>query len=366
MAAFMALPIFLDGLTEGGNQEGNTNMNCGILTLHNALNYGAFLQAFALKKTLEDELGCRANVVSLSKNRLAERLLLVKCKYPARVIHHIRFLREIDKVSGCLKIRKDGLSPYEAVIVGSDELWNLENNGFIHRPEYFGRGIAGKKIISYAVSSNAVTPERFRELTKHQEDFSCFDRISVRDLYTQRLVREVDGRNADIVIDPTLLLNDWQRFAVPCPKRGFILLYSMTVHPDERKAVEKLAKEIGKKIVTVGCYNPWCDESVYATPFEFLGYVQAADCIVTSQFHGVMFSAIFHKQFVIHPQNKPKVLDAMDFLRLEDRDVTGQDDLRPIMERRIDYEKIDQTLLEKREESLKWLKSAISMEHEAG
>lgn len=197
-------------------------MHCGILTLHNALNYGAFLQAFALKKTIEEEIGCEANVVSLAKNRWLERLLLVKCKYPKRVIHHCRFLREMDKARHLLDIRRDGLERYDVIVVGSDELWNLENNSFIHRPEYFGRGIAGKRIISYAVSANAVTLEKFRKLTKGCEDFSRFDCISVRDLNTLRVVNSAGRKDAAVVIDPTLLLHDWTRFAVPCQKKDFI------------------------------------------------------------------------------------------------------------------------------------------------
>lgn len=334
-------------------------MHCGIVTLYNSLNFGTYLQAFALKTTLEEELGHKANMVNLEKSRLLERLLLVKCKYPKRVIHHYKFLKELDRVRDRLEIRGDGFAPYDAVVVGSDELWNLDNGGFIHHPEYFGHGITGKKVVSYAVSSNVVTPERFRQLTKNKEDFSCFDSISVRDTNTLQVVKEVGRQEATLVIDPTLLMRDWSRFVVPCPKKNFILLYSMTVYDDERKAVEKLAKETGKKIITIGCYNPWCDENIYATPFEFLGYVQAADYIVTSQFHGVMFSTVFNKPFVIYPQRKSKVLDAMDFLGLQDRDVTGIDDLKPILDKNIDYDRINQIIATRRGESLTWLGNAL-------
>lgn len=334
-------------------------MNCGIVTLYNSLNFGTFLQAFALKTTLEEELDCKANLVNLEKSRFLERLLLVKCKYPKRVVHHYKFLKELDKVRDRLEVRSDGFDPYDAVVIGSDELWNLDNGGFIHHPEYFGRGITGKRIVSYAVSSNLVTPDRFRQLTKNKEDFSCFDSISVRDTNTLQVVKEVGKREATLVVDPTLLMRDWSRFVVPCPKKDFILLYSMTVYDDERKAVEKLARETGKKIITIGCYNPWCDESIYATPFEFLGYVQAADYIITSQFHGVMFSTIFNKPFVIHPQKKTKVIDAMAFLGLQDRDVTGVANLREVFDKQIDYEKINQVIITRRAESLAWLKKAL-------
>lgn len=334
-------------------------MKCGILTLHNALNYGAFLQAFALKSVMEKEIGVPTNIINLSRNSLIERIMLIKSRYPKRIIHHYRFLKEFDKVSSCLDISNNAVKEYDVIIVGSDELWNLENGSFKHYKQYFGHGLDNKLIISYAVSSNKVTPERFLELTNKSEDFSSFNSISVRDQNTQNIVKIIGNREAKIVVDPTLLIDDWKRYIVPCKEKNFILLYSMTVYEDEKRAIRKLASETGKKIITIGCYNPWCDKSVYATPFEFLGYVQAADYVITSQFHGVMFSIIFNKQFVIQPQNKVKVLDAMEKFELNDRDVSGKEDLLQILQKEINYKHINSLVDNYRHESLEWLNEAL-------
>ena len=44
---------------------------CGILTLHSALNYGAFLQAFALQETVK-QFGYSVKSVDLGKNKILE------------------------------------------------------------------------------------------------------------------------------------------------------------------------------------------------------------------------------------------------------------------------------------------------------
>ena len=49
----------------------------GILTLHNALNYGAFLQAFALQTVLQEQ-HYEVKIIDLSKNRFFSRLWLIK------------------------------------------------------------------------------------------------------------------------------------------------------------------------------------------------------------------------------------------------------------------------------------------------
>ena len=297
---------------------------CGILTLHQALNYGAFLQAYALQETVK-QLGYDVSIINLAKNKVFERLLLIKCKYPKMVVHHYKLLKEFDEVAAKLEIKYDPLDRYDAVIVGSDELWNLKNGMFRHYPEYFAKSKEQDSFISYAVSANSLTPQEFTELQGTNEDFSGFKAVSVRDAKTFDIVKTLGKIEPAMVLDPTLIMDNWEPCVQQCKEKNFILYYSMTVDSEERSAVERLAKQTGKKIITVGCRNEWCDEMVYANPFEFIGYVKAADYVVTSQFHGVMFSLIFNKQFVIFSQGKGKVIDAIERFGLEDREVTGKE-----------------------------------------
>lgn len=330
---------------------------CGIITLHSAINYGAYLQAFALQNVL-DNMGCDAKIIDLEKNKYLERLLLIKCKYPKRVLYNYKLLKEFDKVYDQLKLWRGKTDCFDTIIIGSDELWNL-NNSFKHRKEYFGENLNVDNIISYAVSANKLTSGEFRRITQNSVDFSKFNHISVRDYNTYKLVHEIADRDVTLVMDPTFLLASWKKFVCPCKITNFILIYSFTVYEDEKKAIIEFARKTGKKIISVGSYNPWCDENICATPFEFLGYIEAADYVITSSFHGVVFSIIMHKQFVIYPQEKGKVLDIIRLFELDKLDVTGVEHLENSFNYSIDYKRIDAIKSEKVNLSLNWLRKAL-------
>ena len=190
-------------------------------------------------------------------------------------------------------------------MVGSDELWNLENSGFIHREEYFGRGIDCAKIISYAISGNRMDADKLKRIMGEAASFERFSDISVRDENTCKMVYKI-----------------------------------------ERK----------KKIISVGSYNTWCDENLVATPFEFLGFMQGADYVVTSSFHGVAFSIMLHKNFVIYPQKKGKVLDIMQRFMLKERDATDAERLEDLFDAEIDWESVHRIWKGEAKKSIEWLK----------
>lgn len=335
---------------------------CGIITLHNVINYGAYLQAFALQTKLI-QMGYDTEFVNLEESRIVSRFLQIKCKFPKRVIYNYRLLTEFDKVIPMLNVSGNKNQDYDTVIVGSDELWNINNGGFKHRREYLAYDLMAPNIISYAVSANKVTCDEFRHFYGGSVDFSQFTRISVRDKNTYDLVKSISGISPSIVCDPTLLLgNDWKKYAVRCKEKNFIMVYSFTVSEQEKKAIQRLAHSRGKQIISVGSYNPWCDQNICVTPFEFLGYMQAADYVVTSSFHGVVFSTLFNKKFVVHPQTKSKVLDLMKRLHIEELDATDLDDLLIILDKEIDYTKINDTVSCFAQQSMEWLRNAIEID----
>lgn len=331
----------------------------GILTLHNAINYGAYLQAFALQSTIR-EMGYNAEIVNLEKHNSIERLKLIKCKHPKRVVYNYKLLKEFDKVKKQLFLSRKSVTEYSTIIVGSDEMWNVINGSFVHRREYFGEGIKADNIITYAVSANKVTSAEFKTITNNQIDFGNFRSISVRDDNTYKLVKDITRREVALVLDPTMIYPYWEKHIVPCIVKNFILVYSFTTYEDEKVAITEFAKKNNKKIISVGSYNPWCDENICATPFEFLGYIKAADYVITSSFHGVAFSILFNKKFVIYPQGKGKVLDIMNRFELHDRDVTRSVSLEATFQEQINYDEINKKREAFAKTSLEWLTSAIN------
>lgn len=333
-------------------------MKIGILTLHNALNFGAYLQAYALQQVLL-LWGHEVYIADQCARRLFEQLLQVKCKYPKRMVYNIRFFKEFSRVRGKLRIAPDPLDSCDAVVVGSDELWNLENSGFIHREEYFGRGIDCAKIISYAVSGNRMDADKLKRIMGEAASFERFSDISVRDENTCKMVYKIEGKRPTLVLDPTMLYTGWERDLVPCRKSNYILVYNFTTEEQEKRAILRFARERKKKIISVGSYNTWCDENLVATPFEFLGFMQGADYVVTSSFHGVAFSIMLHKNFVIYPQKKGKVLDIMQRFMLKERDATDAERLEDLFDAEIEWESVHRIWKGEAKKSIEWLKNAV-------
>ena len=173
------------------------------------------------------------------------------------------------------------------------------------------------------------------------------------------MVYKIEGKRPTLVLDPTMLYTGWERDLVPCRKSNYILVYNFTTEEQEKRAILRFARERKKKIISVGSYNTWCDENLVATPFEFLGFMQGADYVVTSSFHGVAFSIMLHKNFVIYPQKKGKVLDIMQRFMLKERDATDAERLEDLFDAEIDWESVHRIWKGEAKKSIEWLKNAV-------
>lgn len=322
-----------------------TTQPIGIVTLLNQLNYGGVLQAFALQKALRDK-GYPAEVVdywlSPRNSLLAGHFFDVTRPPLARASHilgfllkrgpfyvwkdylrrkrTIRFIRSAFALSA-RPYRTAGelraISGYACLIAGSDQVWNYEWHG---KPNPFLLGAVADSIrkVSYAASFGfADLPEAF--LNDYQEALNRFHAISVREKEGMGLVRQWTGREAQWVLDPTLLLpeQDWRAQAsrVPGRKGAFVFCYWLG---DLSKCVEllkTLARCRRERIVLVVSLQQlygrrklrdlllrWrlllmpkvtvcCD----AGPNEYLADIANASAVVSDSFHALMFSCIFRK-----------------------------------------------------------------------
>ena len=89
-----------------------------------------------------------------------------------------------------------------------------------------------------------------------------------------------------------------------------------------------------------------------------------ARCVVTSSFHATIFSILFHKQFVaaLHPTTGERVKSLLTKLGLADRIVYEYNDkVTELMKQTIDYASVDLKLSKLQEESIDFLKDALSL-----
>lgn len=139
-----------------------------------------------------------------------------------------------------------------------------------------------------------------------KEKVNKFSHISVREEKLKFIMEEV-GINSPLVLDPTLLLtNDiWERVF---PIRNmfnerYVLYYRLLRNSFNEKQVADFAQRLGCKLLILeGRPRPTIKKDTIssANPIEFISLIKYADFIFTSSYHGMVFSLIFHKQFLLH------------------------------------------------------------------
>ena len=289
-------------------------MLIGILTFHYADNYGALLQAFALQKYLSenghtvyflnyipekekkfysDKIFCSDGIKLLAKKIISN----IQRKDSIKVFSNFRAKYFSIPITGKIMNNTD------ALIVGSDQVWNERIVGNIE-PYLFAGEAVGIKKISYAASigSTHVTDKSLNMLSMYLKDFYA---ISVRE-YTSELLLSSIGIKCQTVSDPVFLLEKkfWDVFA-KAPgnlKKHYILVYLLRL--DERIIAQanKYAKEHNIKLYYIHPMgvqvNKLKGKRIRGVgPEEFVWLIRNADKVFTNSFHAVAFCAIFNISF---------------------------------------------------------------------
>ncbi len=354
-------------------------MNIKTITCHNVYNYGASLQAYALQHYLES-LGNDVEIIDFMPWFLKRRYNLWEakdgkfgslCKVfpPIRLLAPIRnrlryktwgrkakfdtftkkYLRLTSRYSTSIELQANPPSA-DIYIAGSDQIWNPElPNG--REPAYYLDFGSAKKI-SYAASFGVSSiEEQYQPFVK--QELCNFDHITVRERTAISILQKFGINNANQVVDPVFLLNaeQWMELGSKAidyglPKDKYILIYDF--FGDERIAefTAKLKRKTGYEIVSLNDYNPrsYVDRNINdAGPLEFISLMANAAFVVSSSFHGSVFSLIFHKQFYVYSLkgsgSSSRMKDLMASLDIIERyNATEQKDA-------IDYNVVDEKLI---------------------
>ena len=138
-------------------------MKVSIITLHGANNVGAFLQAFSLQTVVESLEGVeKVNFIRFpahqeKKSKLQKVFYYLRKRKIRSLLFKYKTAKKYNKVMDSLHVDEKIFSKgrkYDTIIVGSDEVWNLASNNFIHHQQYFAKEISARNICSYAASAN--------------------------------------------------------------------------------------------------------------------------------------------------------------------------------------------------------------------
>jgi hypothetical protein len=362
-------------------------MKIGILTFHKAHNYGAVLQAYALKITLES-LG--HEVMFINHSGAADRMPAYRVFYYRRffsktpklvfkkIITEVRLLksryrRKINFNSFISKEfnldNNENISylneKYDFIVIGSDQVWNTAlTNGF---DKYYWGALkiqnSRLKIISYAASMESSNLQQSEEI-KIRKYLKNFDALSVRENSLKILLGQYVNKEISVVLDPTLLLNvnEWDKLVqIPIIKKPYLLLYQVRNSEENVEISKRIARKLNLDIVYLSAKveEVNSEQCISASPYEFLGWLKCADFVVCSSFHGVVFSILFRRQFYSIRMNDgrdSRVLSLLKSLNLEDRSISNNDYFDCD---NIDWNAIDEKKGEIRLESIEYLKRAL-------
>lgn len=303
-------------------------MKIGIMTWFHYLNYGTALQAVALNSFLKKSghlpqtinyKPCgyhRAlpdySIISLGK-RMCLRLMSSKQSNPTFLFSenkqrlfkefladNIDFTAECDTSSDLSELN----DRFDAFICGSDQIWSP----LTFNPHYFLDFVYNpSRKISYAPSIGVEKIED--KFIKHQIKslISDFGALSVRESSGKRIIKELTVREADITLDPTMLLNkdEWLRFLpqTSSQDKGYILAYMLGCNESHWQKIKDTAIFFKKDIKIIPIFEQDLSRSDCVKydvgPVEFLQLFYNADYICTDSFHGTVFSLLFHKPFTV-------------------------------------------------------------------
>lgn len=299
-------------------------MKVGILTYHRSQNYGAQLQAWALKSYVAS-LGHDVNVIDywpeyhdglyrhmyFDRTVFAGKSIVGKIKYLVRALAMKFFAARRHR--SCVRFAKKNLSlsaanSYDAIIFGSDQIWRKQHlpgcESF--NPVYFGEdGYQSGKRLSYAASMGPIEAKSAEDMEFVKGSLGKFAALSVREKDLQTLLADKAGLSASLVCDPVFLLSaqEWVTLAGldRYRTRKHILLYNLCNIPEVEAKASELSMQTGIPVVRysgqVFKFPEGKSDKLVHGPLDFLRDLYSAEFVVTSSFHGVALSLVFGKPF---------------------------------------------------------------------
>lgn len=296
-------------------------MKIGILTFHRSINYGAFLQAYALsdmlrKKMPKDSVEIIDYIAPLEKRKIPINVLWgIKHYGVINGIHDMQKICSFKKAYKTLPLSERSSfknltdlykfidKTYDILIIGSDAIFNWNQNGYptAYIPMY---KFENCRIITYAASVHGL---RYSDVNKKMLDecgkvFSHMDIVGVRDKNSENFVRACCN-SAKVLhcCDPTVFIDkeaikkysyDFKNRILKKHKCDLTKKYIVLMLPDCLPAEKIREKYAGKyQIITLFRPSEYADKYLYdLNPFEWASVLSCAEMVVTSYFHGTLLS----------------------------------------------------------------------------
>ena len=363
----------------------------------NSTNYGNNIQAYALNKylrtyykdylvetiLLKKRTGREVTSFFFYAKRILVKFQLILKKRKKEIVDVKRnrfngFVKKYINVSHANYTYKElKTSDYDYYIVGSDIVW-IQSKGFINKAKFiaFNPNKKDAKKIAYAASfgENRIPSDNRKKVINYLKGFNA---ISVREKDSVGFLNRNGIDDVSHVCDPTLLLSseDWNEITKDVKRidkyigKKYALIYILGFDKHE-KEIKEICKKMDIVPVFVSCEKLNLNNSLEVdyfddcSPQEWIWMIKHAEFVITDSFHGLIFSTIFKKHFLVIERSNTRNLN----IRLTDylEKIGETDKLVDItrvnnVERYIwDYSKIKNNMDKFIDDSKKYITSSIT------
>lgn len=367
----------------------------GTLTFHRAQNYGSILQTYALQKfvcniALEKKEEIDYKVVDIKPETQKELYSIYKkgfnvtniiknitafCYYKKlkeKNVKFEKFLKENINLTDYYDNKEELINAnlkMDYFITGSDQIWNVRSRDF--EDYYYLDFVRDAKKISYAASFGPLKIDWSKyDADKYSKLLNEYSHISTREKGSAANVIELTGKEPEINVDPTFLLEkeEWRKVQsdVNYKNGKYILMYCLEPSKSQLKMVKLISKKL-KLPVVITKYNNKNDifnsfVKKYETgPADFLSLIDNAALVLTSSFHGTAFSLIYRKKFyVFNGKTDNRISDILDKTNLLDRSIECICDIDKVNLEKVNFEKTEEFLSEQKQKSFDYLSNALN------
>ncbi len=362
----------------------------GIVTFHNAHNYGAMLQVYALQTILSKKHDVKIinyinpgiamtykpfrinkkNIFTRLKSLIAGTIYYRRDKKRYNIFN--KFLKEnlylTDEYPTEEKLKLDP-PKLDIYITGSDQVWNYDIAAKIIDVYTLNFGEKDVKRISYAASMGSTELNK-NHIEQYIDGIKNIDHISVREENAKTYLEKLVNQDIAVTLDPTLLLpkNDWINLTsvVPSEKEKYIFAYILEDDDVFYRILNYISNITGYKVIHANRRNIKIDNILRSSytdgPIEFVKLIQNAEFVIATSFHATVFSIIFHKKFWIIPPKKTesRITSLLKKLNIEERAVKSFEEFSDKdYNKPIDFESVDNILNSERNKSIDWLEKSI-------
>lgn len=283
----------------------------GIVTITGSIvNYGNQLQNYAVQKVLQKmeynaetiyDVRWVKNPILLWSYWKSIIHLVTRYKYsPVKHKKSLRFffwnrkyIKHSPIVIHSIDDEQKLLCIYDGFVVGSDQIWGPTYISELAFLDFAPKNLRVAYCPSFGISDLPNDKKAY-----YSKSLNTFSALSVRENQGREIIKDLIGREASVLIDPTMMLDkqEWDKIAVSSPMKEFILVYLLGESSiTYENYIYDIAKKNNLEIIDLTNHPKFSASN----PSEFIGLIRESQMVITDSFHGAVFSLLYHKDLVL-------------------------------------------------------------------